>query len=91
MSWQRWVLAVVVVLIASAQYGLLAYSLVDLHRRPRVRGENKMGWALLVAVLPIVGAVIYGIYGPSSFLPRPNRPPRRENVRLGADDLQDAP
>jgi hypothetical protein len=56
-----------------------------------VRGENKMGWALLIAVVPIVGALIYGVFGPTSFLPRPNRPPRRENLRLGADDLQDSP
>lgn len=91
MSWQRWALAAVVILIASAQYGLLIYALIDLHRRPRVRGENKTGWALIVAALPIAGPLIYGVFGPTSFLPRPNRPPRGEIIRLNRDDLQDSP
>ena len=91
MSWQRWALAILVLIFAAAQYTLLAYALIDLHRRPRVRGENKMGWALVVAAIPIAGPLIYGVFGPTSFLPRPNRPPRRENVVLDERDLRDSP
>ncbi len=91
MSWQRWTLAIAVLVFAAAQYALLIYSIIDLRRRPRVRGENKMGWALLVAAIPIAGALIYGAFGPTSFLPRPNRTPRRENLVLEERDLRDAP
>jgi hypothetical protein len=91
MSWQRWTLAIVVLLFAAIQYSLLIYALIDIRRRPRVRGQNKMGWALVAAVVPIAGPLIYGVFGPTSFLPRPNRSPRRENVMLDRQDLQDAP
>lgn len=91
MSWQRWTLAVAVLLFAAVQYSLLVYALIDLRRRPRVRGQNKMGWALVVAAIPIAGPLIYGVFGPTSFLPRPNRPPRRENLKLDERDLRDSP
>ena len=91
MSWQRWALAILVIIFAAAQYTLLVYSVIDLRRRPRVRGENKMGWALVVAAIPIAGPLIYGVFGPTSFLPRPNRPARRENLTLDKQDLQDSP
>jgi len=91
MSWQRWALAILVIIFAAAQYLLLIYAVIDLRRRPRVRGENKMGWALVAASIPIAGPLIYGIFGPTSFLPRPNRPPRRENLLLDKHDLRDSP
>ena len=91
MSWQRWMLAIVVVMFAAAQYGLLAYALIDLYRHPRARGENKLAWALLAAAIPIAGPLIYGVFGPTSFLARPNRTPRRENVTLDEQDLRDSP
>ena len=70
MSWQRWVLAAVVVVVAAAQYGLVVYALRDLAKRPRVRGDNKVLWALVILTLPFVGAVLYAAVGPTSFLPR---------------------
>lgn len=91
MSWQRWLVAAVVIVFAAVQYGLLIYSLIDLHRRRRVPGENKMGWALVAAVIPIAGPLIYGVFAHASFLPRPRRSPRQENLRLGEDDLKDSP
>jgi hypothetical protein len=70
MSWQRWVLAAVVVVVAAAQYGLVVYALRDLAKRPRVRGDNKVLWALVILTLPFAGAVLYAAVGPTSFLPR---------------------
>ena len=74
MSWQRWVFAVVVVVAAAIQYGLVVYALRDLRRRPRVRGDNKVVWALVILTLPFAGAVLYAAMGPTSFLPRDERP-----------------
>lgn len=93
MSWQRWALAAVVIVFAAAQYGLLVYSLIDLRRRPRAHGENKMGWVLVIAAIPIAGPLLYGTFGPTNFLllPRPHRPPRHVNLVLNEDDLRDAP
>ncbi len=73
MSWQRWVLAAVVVVAAAVQYGLVVYALRDLARRPRVRGDNKVLWALVILTLPFAGAVLYAAVGPTSFLPRDER------------------
>ncbi len=70
MSWQRWVLAAAVVVVGAAQYGLVVYALRDLARRPRVRGDNKVVWALVILALPFVGALLYAAVGPTSFLPR---------------------
>lgn len=59
----------------AAQYILAFQSLRDLARRPRVRGGNKITWALLILCLPIFGALIYGWMGPTSLLRRPQEPP----------------
>ncbi|MGH2562262.1 MAG: PLD nuclease N-terminal domain-containing protein [Thermomicrobiales bacterium] len=77
MSWQTWLLATLIVLLGLAQYGLMAYALRDLVRRPTVRGDNKVTWALVILTLPFFGALIYTVYGPTSFIPRANRPPTR--------------
>lgn len=60
---------------AAVQYGLAVWTLRDLLRRPKVRGGNKVLWALVILVVPIVGALVYASVGPTSFLPRPGRPP----------------
>lgn len=70
MTWQTSLLAAAVILWAIAQYGLAVHTLRDLGRRPRVRGNNKVVWALVILGIPIVGALIYTIYGPTSFLRR---------------------
>jgi hypothetical protein len=87
MSLERWLLAFAIVVVAAVQYGLAVYALRDLHRRPSVRGNNKVAWGLLVLTLPIFGALIYAFMGPTSFLPRPNRPPRHAVAVLDENDL----
>jgi len=59
-----------VVLWATAQYGLAAHALLDLRRRPTVRGNNKVVWVLVILGVPIAGALIYTVYGPTSFIRR---------------------
>ena len=98
MSLQTWLTAVLIVLAAMMQYGLMVYALRDLHHRPRVRGNNKVVWGLVVLCIPFAGALAYAIYGPTSFRDRPPPPPadparRRgladEDLRL-PDDLDEA-
>jgi hypothetical protein len=70
-----------VVGLGAAQYTLGFQSLRDLARRPRVRGGNKIAWALLILCLPIAGALIYGWMGPTSLLRRPQAPPAATPAR----------
>jgi hypothetical protein len=88
MSLERWLVAILVVLAGALQYGLVVYSLRDLARRPSVRGDNKVAWGLLILAIPFLGALIYSVMGPTSFLPRPNRPPRQAVARLDENDLR---
>lgn len=67
---QTWLIVVGIVLWAAVQYGLAYWTLRDLARRPRVRGNNKVVWALVILVLPLAGALLYAWMGPTSFLPR---------------------
>jgi hypothetical protein len=70
--------AIAIALVAgfgAAQYILAFQSLRDLARRPRVRGGNKVAWALLILCVPIAGALVYGWMGPTSLLRRPQAPP----------------
>lgn len=73
MTWERWGLAFAILIVASAQYGLIIYALRDLLRRPTVRGGNKVLWGLVILTLPFVGPLLYTYMGPTSFLPRPSR------------------
>ena len=73
---RAWLLIILVIIWMAAQYGLAAWALRDLLRRPRVRGENKFVWVLLILIVPVLGPVLYSSLGPTSFLPRPNRPRR---------------
>ncbi len=68
-------LALSIVLWAAAQYALAYGALRDLSRRPRVRGDNKVVWALVILILPFIGALLYAWMGPTSFLPRSSRLP----------------
>ena len=74
MAWTTVGLALLVVLFGALQYGLIVYALRDLMRRPSVRGDNKPLWALVILILPVAGAVIYATIGPTSFIPRSERP-----------------
>jgi uncharacterized membrane protein YcjF (UPF0283 family) len=71
MSFQTAMLATLVILFGVAQYALCIQSLRDLMRRARVRGNNKVLWALVILCVPIVGALTYNWMGPTSFRHRP--------------------
>jgi hypothetical protein len=93
MSWQTWLLALLILIAGAAQYGLMFYAIRDLLRRPSVRGDNKVIWAFAILTLPFVGALFYLVMGPTSFLPRPNRPPAYAERQMqppdGAPDVAD--
>ncbi len=74
-SWsiETGLLALAVVVWGAGQYGLVVWTMRDLLRRPRVRGDNKVVWALVILTLPVVGALLYLSIGPTSFLHRPAR------------------
>jgi hypothetical protein len=82
---QTWLLALGIVVWGAVQYGLVYWTLRDLNRRPRVRGDNKVLWALLILTLPLVGALLYATLGPTSFLPRAGRPGRPDPPRATAE------
>lgn len=67
MSWQTWALAILIVAFATIQYTLAWSAIVDLLHRPRVRGKSHMFWALVIACVPVLGALAYGAIGPTSF------------------------
>lgn len=77
MSWERWALALVILLLTAVQYGLIAIALRDLLRRPSVRGNNKVAWGLIILTLPFIGPLLYSYMGPTSFLPRHQAGSRR--------------
>lgn len=81
MEWQTWLIGLGIVLLGGVQYGLMTYAIRDLMRRPRVRGDNKVLWGLVILCLPIVGAILYSVMGPTSFLPRSARPLPRAVAR----------
>ena len=83
MNVQTWLTAGLIVLAGAAQYGLMVYALRDLRRRPRVRGDNKALWALVVLCIPFAGALAYAVYGPTSFRDRPLPPPAHPDRRPG--------
>jgi hypothetical protein len=62
-----------VLLWAGVQYGLMAWALRDLLRRTRVRGDNKVLWALVILVVPVLGALAYIVAAPMTPLARPPR------------------
>lgn len=68
MSFQTLALATLIVAFGAAQYTLVVQAIRDLIRRPRVRGGNKMSWALLIICVPIAGAFLYSWMGPTSFI-----------------------
>jgi len=74
-------LILLVLVVSLAWYGLQVHALRDLRRRPRVRGDNKVLWALLILCLPIGGALIYLSAGPTSFIARPDGRPRSPDGR----------
>jgi hypothetical protein len=45
------------------ELGLLIFALVDLIRRRKVRGDNKVLWALLIIFVQIIGPCLYLLLG----------------------------
>ena len=62
-----------VLLWAGVQYGLMAWAVRDLLRRPRVRGDNKLLWGLLILTVPVVGALFYAAVAPVTPMARAPR------------------
>jgi len=88
MSWERAVLIGLLVFLAGSHYVLAWYSLQDLTRRTAVRGGNRTFWGLFILIVPLAGALIYGMYGPQGFLSR-DRPPRATIASLEESDFED--
>jgi hypothetical protein len=74
-----------VLLWACVQYGLMAWAIRDLVRRPRVRGDNKILWGMLILTVPVIGALFYTAVAPMTPIARTPRliVPQR---RLAAHD-----
>lgn len=45
--------------LAIIEFGLAAVAIVDLVKRERVKGGNKMLWGLLIVFLGIIGPIVY--------------------------------
>ncbi len=45
------------------EIALLVIALVDLDRRERVKGGNKLPWVLLIVLVSIIGPIVYFILG----------------------------
>ncbi|MGC4193233.1 MAG: PLD nuclease N-terminal domain-containing protein [Thermomicrobiales bacterium] len=84
----RTAVIVLIVLGGFVQYSLTWLAMKDLVRRPRVRGDNKMAWALVVLCVPILGALYYDWNGKIGFRTRAGaRPAASHRVALRPDDL----
>jgi Phospholipase_D-nuclease N-terminal len=50
--------------IVLIQLGLMVFALIDLERdERRVRGGNKLVWALVIVFINIIGPIIYFTFG----------------------------
>lgn len=76
-SVQTLIIAALVILGGVVQYILMAQAIKDLLGRPRVRGDNKVLWGLVILCVPVIGALIYNWMGPTSFLQRASSLPRK--------------
>ncbi len=85
MSVQTIALTLAVIALGAAQYTLVFQAIRDLMRRPRVRGNIKSAWALLILCVPILGALAYGWLGPTSFLQ--DRAARRQQLAAEPDPI----
>lgn len=45
------------------QLALLVFALVDLVKRKRVKGGNKILWGALIILIDIIGPIIYLLFG----------------------------
>lgn len=91
MTWQTWALAILIVAFAAIQYTLAWSAITDLLHRPRVRGNSHTFWALVILCVPVVGALIYGAVGPTSFRATQMLSSVPENPARFVEDLSDRP
>lgn len=45
------------------ELALLIFALVDLVKREKVRGGNKVVWAIIIVIINIIGPIIYLVFG----------------------------
>jgi hypothetical protein len=45
------------------ELGLLAFALVDLIKRKKVKGGNKWVWGIIIVLLNFIGPIIYFVLG----------------------------
>jgi hypothetical protein len=89
MSFERWLVFILIAIAAAGQYGLAIHAVRDLMRRPSVRGNNKIAWGLVVLALPFAGPLLYSYMGPTSFIPRARiavRRPIKPDVSVTVED-----
>jgi hypothetical protein len=89
----RTAVIVLIVLVGFTQYALMYLAMRDLVSRPRVRGGNKVVWAIVVLCIPILGAILYDWSGKTGFRTRSARSSslaRRELV-IDESPLPDMP
>jgi hypothetical protein len=41
------------------EVGLLVFALIDVVRRPHVRGNNKLVWILIIVFFSMIGPIVY--------------------------------
>jgi hypothetical protein len=56
-------LVAVVLPLILIEIGLLLWAIVDLVKRERVRGGNKLIWALIIIFISTLGPIIYLVWG----------------------------
>ncbi len=49
--------------VIALQLFLMVWALIDLERRPAVRGGNKIVWAVIVVFINIIGPILYFLVG----------------------------
>lgn len=45
------------------ELALLVIALVDIIRRPRVTGNNKVVWLIVVILFQVIGPIVYFVFG----------------------------
>lgn len=54
---------VLIIPLVVIEFGLLIFALVDLVKRPKVKGDNKLLWGILIVLVGIIGPLVYFILG----------------------------
>jgi hypothetical protein len=45
------------------EIGLMVWALVDISKRERVKGNNKVVWILVVVLINLIGPIVYFLFG----------------------------